>query len=72
MMKPKNKKIINNFCNYLLNLGFEDKMDLNVLLKNNLLHYVLLFGRRYKFLPYYNEIEKLTNSLKEKYREYVS
>lgn len=56
MMKPKNKKIINNFCNYLLNLGFEDKMDLNVLLKNNLLHYVLLFGRRYKFLPYYNEI----------------
>ena len=28
-MKPKNKKIINNFCNYLLNLGFEDKMELN-------------------------------------------
>ena len=23
-------------------------------------------------VPYYNEIEKLTNSLKEKYREYVS
>lgn len=55
-MKPENKETINNFCNYLLNLGCEDKINLYPLLKNNLLHYVLLFGRRYKFLPYYDEI----------------
>lgn len=55
-MKTENKEIIRIFCNYLLDLGLEDKMNLYELLKHDLTTYVLLFGKRLKFLPYYDEV----------------
>ena len=55
-MKTENKEIIRKFCNYLLDLGLEEKMNLYELLKHDLKTYILLFGKRFKMLPYYDEV----------------
>lgn len=57
MEKPENKETIRNFCNYLLNLGLENRMNLFELLKPDLRTYILLFGRRLNILKEcYDEI----------------
>ena len=55
-MKTENKEVIRNFHNYLLDLGLDEKMNFYKLFEHDLKIYVLLFGKRFKFLPYYDEV----------------
>ena len=55
-MTTENKETIKDFHNYLLDLGLNGKMNFYKLFEHDLKTYVLLFGKRFKFLPYYDEV----------------